>query len=211
MSEYVICDMSRICDIISPMNICIFCKNRTSKNTPPEHIIPESLGCPSEFVLRKSEVCQCCNNTVLAHLDAELNDTFGLFKISSVPRNKKGKSSSVLVSNFYAENKKGHINIHLNFYNKPVRLLNGKILCPMRKSSYAIKDKFHIVGSMAEINFVSPLVRLKKTIRGLYKIAFGALCYFKGHEYVLDPIFDEARNFIISGTGKKTLLIKRVA
>lgn len=191
------------------MGLCIYCKKESANNAPPEHIIPESLGCPPEFVLRNGEVCRICNNGPLARLDSELNDTFGLPKVASIMRNKKGKPSSVQVNNLYAENNDGHVHIHLNFEKHPIHLDNGKVLSPMQKNSFATKQKLEVINNVAALNFQIPMIRSKQTIRALHKLAFGALCYFLGRDYALQSTFDEVRAFVIYGLGERELLVQR--
>jgi len=40
---------------------CIWCKSEHTDRSV-EHIVPESLGCPRELVLRNGEVCDVCNS-----------------------------------------------------------------------------------------------------------------------------------------------------
>jgi hypothetical protein len=43
------------------MTVCIWCLRENSSRAI-EHIIPDALGCPEEFVLTAGVVCEKCNN-----------------------------------------------------------------------------------------------------------------------------------------------------
>jgi hypothetical protein len=56
------------------MSKCIWCLNESTVNHV-EHIVPEALGCPDNFVLTNEEVCIKCNNG-LGHIDQAVIDDF---------------------------------------------------------------------------------------------------------------------------------------
>jgi len=47
---------ARLVNVIRP-NLCIYCL-KESTEAPPEHIVPEVLGCPKAAILRAGEVCK---------------------------------------------------------------------------------------------------------------------------------------------------------
>src|ERR1035437_9160986 len=68
---------------------CIWCSG-IANGRDIEHIIPQALGCPTNFVLAGTSVCLKCNNG-LAHLDRAVSDEFDFLTfVSGVPR-KNGK------------------------------------------------------------------------------------------------------------------------
>lgn len=71
------------------VNDCIWCK-RPVRKTNIEHILPESLGCPPQFVLQGC-VCMSCNNS-LGHVDQALLKQFEIVAfMHGVPRKGGGR------------------------------------------------------------------------------------------------------------------------
>src|SRR5712671_5298872 len=108
-------------------NRCIWCKC-LSDRTPREHIVPESIGGPTDFVLINGAVCRSCNNT-LARLDKALADEFDFMAFGAgVPR--KGGKPPVIKSrgNFVATQDEGKTVLSINMDPAPREAHDGTTL-----------------------------------------------------------------------------------
>jgi hypothetical protein len=90
-------------DVMSSLEDCIWCGKSSAESL--EHIIPESLDCPSWFVLERG-VCEECNSA-FGTLDAALLKPFELQTfIQNIPR-QEGEATN----NFSTFKLQGHLQL----------------------------------------------------------------------------------------------------
>lgn len=118
------------------MSVCIWCKNIIGSRTR-EHIIPEPLGNPADFML---ELCRPCNNSI-GHLDQAVIDEFDIPIFNAgIPR-KRGKPP--IISN--RGNVEGRVTptgpeIHINMESHQVISPTGITIASFRGSNRNIKS-----------------------------------------------------------------------
>ena len=190
------------------MKICIFCKNDSSGSKGREHIVPESMGCPEGLYLSPGIVCDNCNNNILAKLDSDLQDCFGLLRPWFIPKNKKGKPVVAKSKYYYAKNDNGNISVFLNVKGKPVKVKEGIVLKSIEQNNKVVHSfKRTVVGNEVNIKFSQSLILNNNAKRALHKIALEFYCWMHGKEAVLDSKFDRIRDYVLKGIGKRNILI----
>jgi HNH endonuclease len=184
------------------INNCIWCGGAASEGHV-EHIIPEALGCPSNFVLPGSVVCLKCNNG-LAHLDRTVIDEFDFSAfIANVPR-KKGKSPVVSSrGNVFGSVHGGKPTMTFNMEKHSVSAHDNSMLAPYRGSNRNIDAKLETEDSISKISFSTSFGSAPKFIRGITKIAFSTLAYFLGAEVARQEQFESVRKFVLNGIGNR--------
>jgi len=188
--------------------ICIFCKKDSSESKSKEHIVPESMGCPEGLYLSPGIVCDKCNNNILARLDSDLQDCFGILKPWFIAQNKKGKPITVKNKYYYAENNNGHFSIFINKKGKPVEVKKGIFLKSIednKKVIHSFEEK--ICGKETNVKFSQNFILNDNSKRALHKIAFEFYCWMHGEDVVLDKKFDIVRDYILFGKGKRSILM----
>jgi hypothetical protein len=170
-----------------------------------EHIIPEALGCPPEFVLKDGAVCERHNNKLGQQLDKAVVHELDLFAFRSKVPGKKGKNPQI--------NSRGNMVgfwqgrkpvLFINMDRKPVVSEFG----PIGKSGGSkrnVEAKVERVGNVADVSFSIQLGNAPKFARGLAKIAFSSLAFFHGPETVLSDKFDPIREFVLDGKGERKI------
>lgn len=193
------------------MSICIWCK-RENTTTSIEHIIPEALGCPDDFILSDGLVCKKCNNG-MGHLDRAVIDEFELLALmAGVPR-KKGRRPKIQSRG----NLRGTIGpdgyvLSINMEKHPVIAYDGQKLGAFGKSDRNVKASFVVDGDVATVSFATTLGANPKFVRGIVKIAFSSFAHFlfkysEKHELVYSEYFDPVRKFVLRGQGDRRLLL----
>lgn len=185
---------------------CIWCKNEGGARSI-EHIIPEALGCPDNFLLSNGEVCRKCNND-LAKLDKAIIDDFDFVAfMSGVPR-KRGRPPVI--------NSRGNVigligpegpKLHFNMDRRPVATDSGVTLAPFGGSCRNVNASFEEDGKSAKVSFSTEIGRNPQFARGIVKIAMSATAYFYGAEAVLSPDFDKVRKFVRKGAGRRKIIM----
>lgn len=185
---------------------CIWCK-RSDRKSSIEHIIPEALGCPPEFVLKRGEVCQKCNNR-LAHLDqAVIDDLDFLPFMNKVPR-KRGRPPEIRSrGNVIGTYRNGEPEVFFNMEAHPITTHHGDRLGAYGRSTRNVKAKFERVGNMAKISFGTEFGRNPKFARGIVKIAFTSLAWYRNAETLADQVFNPVRRFVTKGTGFRPVVL----
>jgi hypothetical protein len=183
------------------MNLCIYCQRESRAEAPPEHVVPEVLGCPKGAVLRAGEVCKRCNNG-LADLDLALADSFDLFRFIVGQPGKKGKGPSIAGRpNLFATHRDGSPVLYVNFGPGNVTLPNGRVL----KSPTGPKSVRGTVtpdGQQASISFSGDAFIDPKFSRAVHKVSIGVIAMALGREAALSPTLDSARQFVVTGRGQ---------
>jgi len=182
--------------------LCIYCLTH-STSAPPEHVIPEVLGCPEGAILRSGEVCKQCNNG-LAHLDTALADSFDIARFFANQPSKRGKGPSVTGrSNFVVSSEKGKPVIHVNLGPGDVTLPGGRILKAPRKGKDSVRGSMRIDGRIVSMHFEAQAFQNPKLSRALHKVAIGSIAVTLNRETALAPSLNEARSFALKGEGLK--------
>ncbi len=188
------------------MPTCIWCL--TAGATPStEHIIPEALGCPKDFVLTGGVVCKGCNNA-LAHLDRAVIDDFEMMAyLTNVPR--KGGRPALARSrgNLIATRGQNGPEISINMHPKANRAHDGTTLGAFGRSRRNVDATLTREGNTARISFASTIGEDPKFVRGITKIAFSSFTYFIGADVALDDRFGAVRAFVRNGIGQRPVLM----
>ena len=185
--------------------LCIWCC-KPVVDASVEHIVPDALACPPDFVLRHC-VCKSCNNG-LGHIDQALLHEFEIMGFTAdVPR-KGGKKPSVGTwASVAASHAQGEKQLHLNADKAPV-MVGGKKLAPSNKANgitdVSVKEK----DGLTEIKFSQDFGRHPHLVRALYKVAFGALAFFGGAEQAPSARYDGIRAFVKNGAGSYRALMQ---
>ncbi len=179
--------------------ICIWCDKKNTGSV--EHILPESLGCPSEFILRKG-VCQKCNNG-FSRLDRALLTPFEIITfIKQIPR-KRGKLPTVdgfrTFSSGYDTD--GPI-MFMNREKHSITMPGGQTLKGTTKLDPIKNAKWEWqLDGQVKSSFQQELRFDRKAVRCLFKIALESIAYFEGLETARDKRFDDVRHFVMKGGG----------
>ncbi len=188
------------------MATCIWCL--TENATPSvEHIIPDALGCPEGFMLSDGAVCRSCNSG-LAHLDQAVIDDFDIFAfMANVPR-KGGRSPFVKGrGNLVATQGSDGPVISINMESQVKEAHDGTRLGAFGKSKRNIEAALTRHNNLGTISFSSSIGENPKFARGITKIAFSSLAYFRGAEVALSEHFAPVRAFVRNGVGKRPVLM----
>lgn len=188
------------------MATCIWCKG-VGLPSALEHIIPESLGCPEDFVLSNGEVCRRCNNG-LAHLDQSVVEDFDFLSyMADVPR-KKGRLPTIRSrGNVVGTTGPGGREVSINMERYSVNAHDGSTLGPFGRSPRNIDATFEHDGQMAKTSFSVPFGQNPKFVRGIVKIAFSSLVYFLGTDTALAESFNPIRLYVRENKGERRILL----
>lgn len=152
---------------------CIWCLSEFGEaEKTVEHIIPEGLGCPPDFLLRNGEVCGHCNNG-LGHLDQVLIDNFDFHAfLAGIPR-KGGRPPALLNrGNVRGTVIDGKPTLHFNLEQYPIPLEDGTNLAPKRNSKRNVDASIRRQGNFGVVNYKLEFGNDPKFVRALYKVGF---------------------------------------
>lgn len=184
---------------------CIWCGSSPADSL--EHIVPDSLGCPEHFVLRRG-VCAECNRKN-GKLDRSLLKPFEIMTVINGIRRKGGKRPTVdglaTMSSGYDENGPAFF---INREKFAVRTPGGKMLAPTSKLD-EIEDVeiTHLGESKVNLTIRQRLLFDRKAVRGLFKIALETIAYHEGLESVAHSGFDHVRKFVMEDAGNLAALM----
>lgn len=185
---------------------CIWCKN-TVVESVPEHIIPEPLGCPENFILKDNEICKACNNN-FGHIDQALIDDFDIFLFNNnIPRKKNKKPLITNRGNLLGKHTSYGKTYFINKENHVIQSPFGDKISFFKNRKRNIKAKFFINGERARVNFSTEIGNSQKFVRGIYKIGLEALVFRFGVEEALKDKYDSIRQYVMQGKGKRKMLI----
>lgn len=188
------------------MPTCIWC---LAENAEPslEHIIPEALGCPPDFVLQDGVVCKACNNN-LAHLDRAVIDDFDMQAYLANVRRKRGRPAVVRGrGNLVATRGSNGPEISINMDCQAVLAHDGSPLGAFGKSKRNVKATLSRRGKIGKVCFSTVFGEDPKFARGITKIAFSSFAYFMGPEMALPEKFNAVRAFVCDGIGQRPILM----
>jgi hypothetical protein len=163
---------------------CIYCGKGEGDFNAEEHVIPESLA--GDEVVLKGSVCSTCNN-VLSQLDQVLLDFEPLAMLRTIhgPMTKKGKFQRARLRDFDME-KVAPREIRVTY----------RTGTPVPKPPEPEPDgtvRFSIQGKGRSPFTPVPLAR------ALFKIGLGLIAWQAGPDAALDPRYDRARQFVLTG------------
>ena len=183
---------------------CIWC-TKLNASTAVEHIIPEALGCPENFLLKDGAVCESCNNK-LGHLDQAVLNEFDIFVFSAGVRGKRGRPPKINSRGnmFGAWEQSGPV-IHINTGSAAVKTKGGEVLGAVGKSNRNIQANLQRSGNRGEVEFKIRLGESPKFVRGIMKIAFSSFAFFRPSEVLADH-FDSIRRFVTDGDGMRKII-----
>jgi hypothetical protein len=178
---------------------CIWCGNAPANSL--EHIAPDALGCPPEFVLAVG-VCTKCNHRN-GKLDRALLTPFEIITVIKGISRKKGKRPTVdgfasLSSGYDANGPALYVNREKHSIETP----DGKRLRGTNAND-PIKDaKFDVhPDGTATVSFNQELRFDRKAVRGLFKIAVESVAFFQGLEAARKPELEPVKHFVLAGGG----------
>jgi hypothetical protein len=188
------------------MTVCIWCLRENSTKAI-EHIIPDALGCPEEFVLTAGVVCEKCNNRLGQVDQAVIADIEISAFQAGVPRKNRKQPGIYSYGNLNGgvfENEKFLV---LNMDANPVTTPRGTLVAPFRGRERDVRGDFSTHGTEATLSFSTDIGRSKKFRRGLVKIGFEALAYYLGPSVARQSQFDSVRSFVLHGRGERPLML----
>jgi hypothetical protein len=172
-----------------------------------EHIIPEPLGCPENFVLKDGQICRVCNNQ-LGHIDQAVIDNYDFMTFfQGIPRKRNRPPIISNRGNVIGRIISGEPFLQINMEKYPISTDDGTQLAPSGKSKRSIKSKFERKGKYAHVNFKISIGDDRKFIRGIYKIAFESLVFFLGANLSLNKSFDAIRDYVLRDIGERKILL----
>lgn len=185
---------------------CIWCRNKSGEHSV-EHIIPDAIGCPEDFVLKNGEVCKDCNNK-LAVLDRAVLNEFEIHAfMAGVPRKRNRPPTISSRGNLVGKYILGEKTIFINMEKYPVKGVDGTHIAPFGKSSRNVKAKFKKEGLNAKISFQTSFSYDERFVQGIYKIAFESMAYFLGYKALLSDKYNRIREFVLFGKNERKVLV----
>jgi hypothetical protein len=204
---------------------CIYCKNPFNATQPSRSdVIPDFLG---NGLILDNAVCKSCNNEINSKVELPLRDHFQFLRTGLDLQGRRGKPLNLIVD---VEVESLNKRMKANFDE-----IKGKGIPPFKftgedgREYYAvIGEKSYIKEMKSDISSKKPNIRWQEahekgevtfTVKALpidvmygelgkrlaAKIAFERLCQKKANQVVLDKIYDEIRNYIITGSSRGTV------
>jgi hypothetical protein len=178
---------------------CIWCGSDEAKSL--EHIVPEALGCPDDFILREG-VCAKCNHKN-GRLDRALLTPYEIITVmKGIPR-KKGKRPTVdgyaTISSDYDENGPA---FYINREKYAVETPSGRKLVGSRADD-PIRDlewQKNPDGTV-KVSYKQEMRFDRQAVRGLFKIAVESIAFFEGLDAAHDSSLSAVKNFVLYGKG----------
>lgn len=187
---------------------CIWCRKQTSAE-PAEHIIPDSLGCPDDLVLRNGEVCGKCNGKNAA-LDQAIIAEFDVARIVAGVPNKKGRPPQIAHRpNAEGGYRDGQPFINVNMDRAKLVGGNNRNLKPFANRPNDLEMSAEAI-SRTEGKFTidqNGLCNTKQCVRALHKIALEVFAQKFGVEEALSSRYDAVRDFVIRGKAERVALL----
>lgn len=186
---------------------CIWCQKPTTDREPPEHIVPQAIGCPEDFVLRNGEVCASCNHG-LGHLDQALVHDLEVYAVMAGVPSRKGRSMRVSgYGNVRAETVGNRLNYYFNMDSSPIHIRPGTVLPGFRGRPRDVKARMKAEGGKAEITFDLEFGASPKVARALVKLGAEYLCWVLGPQKASSIIEGSVADFVVHGKGYRPLIL----
>jgi hypothetical protein len=176
---------------------CIWC-GMLSESTL-EHILPDSLGCPPQFVLEKG-VCKKCNNG-LADLDGALLKQFEIVAFMAGVPKKGGRPPSIDTwAGIAARVGASGPEMHINAGPQSIEAF-GRKLNPISPAKGLSDHKFTADSGVGKVSFSQTFGDDPKFVRAIYKVAFSSFTFYQGIQAANNPLHDDVRAFVKHGKG----------
>lgn len=179
--------------------VCIWCAKKPGVSL--EHIAPDALGCPQDFVLVQG-VCADCNQRN-GRLDRALLVPFEIITVvKGIPR-KRGKKPTVdgfsSIASGYDENGPA---FYINREKYPIQTPDGKWLKGTSTADPIKNLKWDKQpDGTVKISYDQELRFDRMAVRGLFKIAVEAIAFFEGLEAARNSDLDAVKHFVTEGGG----------
>jgi hypothetical protein len=174
---------------------------RNSAGAPPEHIVPEALGCPTDAVLANAEVCERCNR-VFSRLDRALADSFDFLRLAVGHPGKGGRPPAIASRrNVRTSDGREGYQLHINFGKADYRMPNGQILKPAGRSAADVQAELKIEGNAVTVKLHARMFHAPELSRALYKVALEGYAALAGREAFRSDRLASARAYARHGEG----------
>jgi hypothetical protein len=185
---------------------CIWCKNK-HRTRAVEHIIPEALGCPEGLIFENGEVCEQCNNH-LAYIDRSIIDEYDIMCFhAGIPR-KHGAPRVDSRGNAVAHYGPEGPAFYLNMESYPKKTKDGIRMAAFRGRPRNVRGLgVNVEGETTTISYTVSFATSPLFGRAVHKIAFESFTYFCGTETALHQRFDPVREYVMSGTGRRDIIL----
>ena len=191
----------------SVIRLCIWCLK--SGRSSVEHIVPEVLGCPPGFVLKRGEVCKACNSNLLSPLDAALGESFDMLRVLNRVPGKRKKSPKVTGRTNLrgSASQKGHVVLQLNMEHRSVVDDIFGAIPPADGSCRDVHGTFMREGQFCRSSITATIGGHLACSRALHKIALEWFVKLTSWENVLDGNFNAVRDYVLLDVGRREVLM----
>ena len=105
----------------------------------------------------------------------------------------------------------GELVMYVNLEPHDVTLPNGRVLKALDGNSpQSVRGQINVNGQKAEIDLQAHPFQCPKFSRALHKVSIGVIARMLGREAALSPSLDQAREFVVKGSGPKRTVLCRV-
>jgi hypothetical protein len=185
---------------------CLWCASPSS-GAPPEHIIPECLGCPPGAVFSRGEVCARCNNR-LSRLDSVLCEAFDVPRYVAGQRGKRGAAPAITGrSNIRTVAHRGEYALWTNLDDIDHYAPSGHNLKRPVNDPRSVRGSFQIDGEFARTTLHAQMFYQPEFPRAMHKVAIETIALFGGVGAARVPSLDAAREFTMKGVGPSRILL----
>ena len=187
--------------------VCVWCRG-DARGAPPEHSVPEALGCAPEWILTEG-ACAACNHGVLAKLDRVLADSFDLMRVQAGIVGKKGRPATISGRGNMrgTTTAPGHMTIAIN-------MTRGAVVAPVLGRLSGHQDRPTDVrasmlgtgepGSPGSVNLKIEFDG-RVLVRAIHKVAL-ELVATSSEVDVMSPALDPVRDFVTRDRGRRYIL-----
>lgn len=189
---------------------CIWCRRRIleSEDVPPEHIVPEAVGCPPGLVLDQREVCPTCNHGRLAALNAVLASEFDMVRLIHGIKGKTSRPNYLRSrTNIRMRHGRSGPEVFLNAGPGAVPNSGAGFLPPPTGHERDVRDViFKVEGEIATVSGSTSFGQPPDFSAAVHAIGLEFVAKVMGRRFVLDPRFDPVRDFVLQGGRREILL-----
>jgi hypothetical protein len=176
---------------------CIWC-GASDNRAPPEHIVPECLGCPPGAIFTDGEVCGDCNNR-LSRLDNVLCDGFDLLRLAFRQPGKRRRPPAIAGRpNARTTNRDGEHRFEINFGPDDQITRSGRRLKAPINDLASIQGDVAQDGDIVRATYRAHMFYQRDFTRGIYKIALEAIALFLGCDAARSTELDWVRTAVLN-------------
>ena len=185
---------------------CIWCWG-DARDAPPEHVVPEALGCPPEWILEEG-ACSACNHGPLATLDGVLAHSFDVLRVKAGMKGKRGRPATIAGrGNMKGTSNDGNTTLAINMGPTPVDDATFGRLSPPRGKTTDARATMQGTGQPGGPGLINVKVEFdgRDVVRGLHKVALGLLAVASDFD-VTTSALDAVREFVVHDRGSRYVL-----